>query len=361
MKPERQTWIDYAKGIAIVLVLYRHTFEGIKNSGISIKDYLSLEYANIIFFSFRMPLFFIVSGIFVAGSLEKRGLKSFTGTKIRTILYPYFLWGILQITLQLLFSKYVNSHRTIGDYLYLLYLPREVEQFWYLYALFNVTILYVFVKEKLKITPVQAIGIGVILYYLSAIAYQKDIIIGFLGDILHYYLFFAIGDAFSRFIRDRNNIKYFESWKLTAFLLIPFIITQVYFLKENMLFPEKEYEYVEYFQPFTYILIALSGCVFIINLTFILQKNKVAKWILILGRHSLYIYVAHVMVLASVRILCTKAFGIYNVPVLLLIGTVAGLSVPVLLYKLSERFNCKWLFSLEEKHVRDINKKALNY
>src|ERR1700730_9130577 len=98
MKPGRLTWIDYAKGIAIILVLYRHVFEGIKASGIAIEKYISLEHANIMFFSFRMPLFFIVSGIFVASSLHKRGLKDFIATKMKTILYPYFLWGALQIT-----------------------------------------------------------------------------------------------------------------------------------------------------------------------------------------------------------------------------------------------------------------------
>ena len=88
VKPSRQTWIDYARGIAIILVLYRHVFEGIKNSGLPVLSYAALEHANILFFSFRMPLFFIVSGIFVAGSLFKRGLGKFVETKARTILYP---------------------------------------------------------------------------------------------------------------------------------------------------------------------------------------------------------------------------------------------------------------------------------
>ena len=142
MKRPRQTWIDYARGIAIILVLYRHVFEGIKNSGLPVLEYAFLEQANILFFSFRMPLFFIVSGIFVAGSLYKRGFGKFVETKARTILYPYFLWGIIQITLQIIMSNWVNSQRTAADYLLLFYLPRGLEQFWYLYALFNVSVLY---------------------------------------------------------------------------------------------------------------------------------------------------------------------------------------------------------------------------
>src|ERR1700753_786954 len=111
-KAERLTWIDYARGIAIILVLYRHVFEGLKESGLPVEKYMYLEYANIFFFSFRMPLFFIISGIFVSASLQKRGIKSFIGTKARTILYPYFLCSCLQITLQIVFSKYTNGHST---------------------------------------------------------------------------------------------------------------------------------------------------------------------------------------------------------------------------------------------------------
>jgi fucose 4-O-acetylase-like acetyltransferase len=359
MKAPRLTWIDYAKGIAIILVLYRHVFEGLKQSGQSVQDYISLEYANIMFFSFRMPLFFIVSGIFVASSLKKRGLSSFIATKARTILYPYFLWGSLQITLQLVFSKYVNGQREIADYLYLLYLPREVEQFWYLYALFNVTVLYVLVSQKLKLSPIQNIGLGIIMYYLSAWAFQNNIIIGFVGDILHYYLFFAIGDAISRFIADRDNFRYFESWKLLGLLFIPFIATQLYFLRENIRNASEvsKYQFVEYYQPFLYILIALTGCAFVINLTFILQKLKLAGWLQELGKHSLYIYVAHVMVLASVRVLMTKFMGIHNVPVLLVTGIIMGLVVPVILYKISVKMNMRWIFSLEREKE---NKPVLN-
>lgn len=347
MKPDRLLWIDYAKGIAIILVLYRHVFEGIKQSGIAVNEYLILEQANIIFFSFRMPLFFIVSGIFVAFSLQKRGLERFIETKGKTILYPYFLWGALQITLQLVFSKFVNGQRTLFDYLYLFYLPREIEQFWYLYALFNVTILFAFLKAKRALTHFQNILLGLLLFNLSVIAFQKNMIIGFVGDIFHYYIFFAIGDAVSQFITDRKKFKIFESWKIFFILLVPFIFSQLYFLFANMSYIDKKYQYVEYYQPFFFILIALTGCAFTMNIAFILQKTRTANWLRILGKHSLYIYVAHVLVLASVRTLMVKFFGITNVPVLLFTGIVSGLLIPVLLFKIANKMKVPWLFSLE--------------
>jgi fucose 4-O-acetylase-like acetyltransferase len=169
----RYDWVDYAKGIAIFLVVYRHVFEGLKRSGLNSEDYIGFEYANIMFFSFRMPLFFIVSGMFLTSSLVKRGLSSFLTQKVKTILYPYFLWGIFQISFQIIFSAYVNSDRTPEHYTYLLYSPRRVDQFWYLYALFNVTMLYAVTRTFFKFKPLVQLIIGTVMYYFSAYTEQQ--------------------------------------------------------------------------------------------------------------------------------------------------------------------------------------------
>ncbi|MBX2939423.1 MAG: acyltransferase [Ferruginibacter sp.] len=351
LQGNRQTWIDYARGVAIILVLYRHVFEGIKAAGLDVQAYMPLEHANILFFSFRMPLFFVVSGIFVAGSLQKRGLSPFIGNKARTILYPYFIWGFLQITLQIILSGYVNAQRTPADYGLLFYLPRGVEQFWYLYALFNVSVCYALMKVKAGLNFWQNAGLGLGLYYASAVIGQHQINIGFLADIMHYYIFYAIGDGIGRFIRDKENLSVLQSWKLMALLIIPFAVTQWYFLLENLHHETKFYDYVEYHQPIRFLIIALTGCAWVMSLAFQLQRYHTMQWLHQLGRHSLYIYVAHVMVLAATRIIMVRFFGIEHVPTLLLAGISMGLIVPVLLYKLSVRYKFTWLFSLEKKET----------
>ncbi len=348
MKPARLSWIDYARGIAIILVSYRHVYEGSKESGIFVQDYDFLEYANILFYSFRMPLFFIISGIFITKSLQKRGLKSFVETRARTILYPYFLWGFIQLSLQIIFTKYTNGHPTVSSYLNLFYLPREIAQFWYLYALFNVSILYALSKYFLKLTAIHNIFIGIIFFYLSSIIYQQDIKTGFVFDILHNYIFYAVGDLVSTYLLDSKKQRFFESGKTLLIMLVPFSAAQIYFLLQNINHSTSKYMFVEYYQPLIFLLIALIGCAFIISLTFYLQKKDVLKWLTVLGRHSLYIYVAHVIAFSCVRIILSKVLGIQNVAVILISGILSGLIIPLLLYKLTVRFNIRWLFTLEK-------------
>jgi fucose 4-O-acetylase-like acetyltransferase len=147
LEKNRLAWVDYLRGIAILLVVYRHVLLGLEHTNLVIPA--SLVNANMIFYSFRMPLFFILSGIFINGSIARRPLKKLIFTKFENLLYPYLVWSFIQVTLQILLSQFTNSNRTVLDYTYILYQPRALDQFWYLPALFNATIVYLLIKTKL--------------------------------------------------------------------------------------------------------------------------------------------------------------------------------------------------------------------
>lgn len=349
MKSPRLQWIDYAKGIAISMVCYRHVYEGSKEAGLAVHDYPFLEYANVFLYSFRMPLFFIISGLFISRSLQKRGMKLFVESRARTILYPYFVWGVLQLSIQMLFTRYTNYHPDASSYLDLLYQPRESAQFWYLAALFNVSVLYALSKYYLKLSAVHNIVIGILFFYVSSLIYQNDINGGFGTDILHYYIFFAFGDYLSsRLLDNERNQEFLQSGKLVLFTILPFLAGQAYFLLVNLRHSTPKFMHVEFYQPVAFMIIAVIGCTFIISLTFTLQKLGIFRWITILGRHSLYIYVAHVISFAATRILLTHFLGVRNVAIVIISGMTAGLLIPILLYKLAERLHMRWIFTLEK-------------
>ncbi|MBC1212116.1 acyltransferase family protein [Listeria booriae] len=71
---ERITWIDYAKGIGIILVVYGHVLRGVFEAGLDIPIKL-FTYEDSFIYSFHMPLFFFLSGLF-ANHLLKRSFFS---------------------------------------------------------------------------------------------------------------------------------------------------------------------------------------------------------------------------------------------------------------------------------------------
>ncbi len=344
-KTSRLPWIDYARGIAILLVLYRHAFEGIKRAGVSVSDYHYMEIANIMSFGFRMPLFFIISGVFAGITLAKYGIKEFIHKKYKLILYPYLLWAAIQITVQLFFSDYVNAKRSLYDYLYILYSPQELEQFWYLYALFSITALYALLKVKLKIKPLVNLALGFSFYLISAYFTNQRIDTFFLHDIMHYYLFFAIGDVVSDFLRNRNNYRFFSSWGFFAILLPLFAIVQVFFLNANL--SHNSHVYVQETLFLQYIAVAAVGSAFMLNLSFLLQRYNKAVWLQTIGSYSLYIFIMHVTITAACRILFVNLLHIESVPVIVFSAMTMGIILPVFFYRLCMQAGAWWLFSPE--------------
>jgi len=78
---QRVQWVDYAKGIGIFLVVFGHTLRGLVNSSI-------LETSTIVvsidqwIYSFHMPLFFYLSGLFIERSASKP-LREFFVSKLK--------------------------------------------------------------------------------------------------------------------------------------------------------------------------------------------------------------------------------------------------------------------------------------
>jgi len=326
-------------------------FEGIKNAGLDVQPYLYLEHANIAFFSFRMPLFFIIAGIFVSRSLEKRGLKEFVLSKVKTILYVYLIWTVLQISMQIGLSNYVNASRGWMDFLYILYAPRYLDQFWYLHTLFFVLIIYGAVKYWLSPHYLLHIGVGMGMFFLSAYFYRSGAQLYFLNDILHHYVFMAVGDAVSKYFFKKETFSNLGRIRWLLIMLPVFIAAQYYFLKVNIshIDTDKGYQYVEFFQPFIYLVIALSGCFFVILFCFLLQNWNWFIWLRDFGQYSLYIYASHVFATSFIRIVLVKGLHIENIPVILVSGIIAGAVLPVLFYKISPRIGLRWLFVWPEK------------
>ncbi|ATL48453.1 hypothetical protein COR50_15495 [Chitinophaga caeni] len=346
LKQSRLPWIDYARGIAIILVVYRHIFEGFSRALDGVDQYAYLEHANIIFYSFRMPLFFILSGIFIGKSLQKRSVQQIIINKFNILLWPYLIWATLQVSLQFLVSHYVNINATRSwiDYMYIALYPRQIDQFWYLYALFNVTVLYVMVRQLAKVKIGWQLAIGLVTFFISSYLSTHKIDLGFIYDILHYYIFFAIGDLVSKYMLDKSMYPKFSSWQAFLVLLPIFVIGQYYFLETNL--AHGDYTYVEAYEPILFMLIATSGCIFMFNISFILQRWDIFKALRVVGYHSLYIYVSHVLVASATRVLLVK-LGLTYVPLMLAICLFISILVPIGIYYVALKLGAWWLYSLE--------------
>jgi fucose 4-O-acetylase-like acetyltransferase len=58
-------------------------------------------------YSFHMPAFFFVSGVFLRPSVERRGEKLFVTEKLRTMIYPYLLWAFIFTGATIPFARFM--------------------------------------------------------------------------------------------------------------------------------------------------------------------------------------------------------------------------------------------------------------
>src|ERR1700742_1514358 len=184
LKEKRWLWVDYDKGISIMLVGYGHCMASLNGHVTDLSSYPFFTYFGAFFFGFRMPLFFIISGLLVGRSLNKKGLNNYIGDRTNNILYPLMIWGAIQITLQIIAAKFTNFtlHDDVGaiTYLNLLLDPRQIGQFWYLNALFCIGVIYATIRSTFKVKPIYNVVFGLLLYGIAGYLNGNLIHIGFL-------------------------------------------------------------------------------------------------------------------------------------------------------------------------------------
>ncbi|MBI1386171.1 MAG: acyltransferase family protein [Rhizobiales bacterium] len=93
---ERIDWVDYAKGLSILLVVQYHATLGITEH-IGYESWSS-GFASFCY-TFRMPLFFIVAGLFLARTIDQ-DWRTYLDRKVVHFAYFYALWVTIKFILK---------------------------------------------------------------------------------------------------------------------------------------------------------------------------------------------------------------------------------------------------------------------
>src|ERR1700744_4499849 len=91
-RPGRVDWVDYAKGICIVMVVMMHSVLGVElAAGQTGFMHLGVMFAK----PFRMPDFFLISRLFLAVAID-RDWRTYLDRKVVHFAYFYVLWVTIQ-------------------------------------------------------------------------------------------------------------------------------------------------------------------------------------------------------------------------------------------------------------------------
>lgn len=334
---KRIAWSDQARGIAILLVVYRHVVVGMQRSRIPVSN---LMYnGQEVFYDFRMSVFFILSGLFVANSLKKKPASAVFKNRVTTIFYPYLVWGVILMSMEVVFSQYTNSKRNWLELFKILYQPRDVDQLWYLYTLFSCSALYLFLRLLTKnqwVNAFIAVALHVLNFYFIAVLYDYSLI----SDTFIYYTYFFVGTCLPDILLDKERSEKILNIRNLWWVTPLFLVGQYFWFIHK---DDRNTYYALFF------LINLMACYLVFILMNRITRYKNTAWLAYLGRYSLYIYILHVPIAAALRTIYLHSGVVLNSWIVLGLLWTGGLVGSILLINLGRPYGIEWLFSLKTK------------
>jgi fucose 4-O-acetylase-like acetyltransferase len=329
--PARLEWVDVAKGLGIALVVLGHTLRGLVNAGL-LNPEGPVQVVDRWIYAFHMPLFFILSGLFLARSAE-RPLRSFVADKLLRLGYPYLVWVTLQTLIMVALSRYTNHPSQLSDLARAVYQPPM--QFWFFYAL---------LLQSLIFGLLWSTGMGrggVLVVSLLAWVSARWIPAGTWPPFLQardYFPYLAIGVLLGRpDVMERIGAMS-RAWAAGIGVAGFGVVTAL--LRLDLL-EQREAGMAA----------ALAGSAAVVALSSAVARRGVIPAVSLWGKESLAIYCAHTLASAGVRIGLKSVLHVANPGIHLALGALVGLYGPLALVWLSKRFRFPYLFELPRRRA----------
>ncbi|MDO9059444.1 MAG: acyltransferase family protein, partial [Bradyrhizobium sp.] len=150
--PGRIDWVDYAKGICIVLVVMMHSVLGVEAAtGQTGFMHFLVAFAK----PFRMPDFFLISGLFLAVVID-RDWRTYLDRKVVHFAYFYLLW----VTIQFGFKAPSFAAEAGWAHVGLIYLQSLIEPFGTLWFIYLLPVFFVVTKATRHLPPLAILAMA---------------------------------------------------------------------------------------------------------------------------------------------------------------------------------------------------------
>lgn len=304
----RLEWVDHARGIAFLMVIYSH-----------------LQYRNDIVRVYFSPIF-LTTFFFISGYLFniKYSFIEIFEQRFRTLLIPFFFYGVINLLLSqiLTFSKHPSMLAGLADFL--IQVRGRNDGLWFIACLFICTFPFYFIVKHIKLTKLFLGSVGC-LFVLNNMAGLPSLP-WHLQLICPAIFYMSLGYSYRLY---EDKFEFINSRKMIFFTLLFYII-----------FTSLLYKITGRSVSFTSTKWVLDGWIITITgilLCILIAKNdcKVGQLLAFVGSNSLLYFALHGNVYPALQFLTEKVLlfaSIKHNPVLdLSIGFVMMLLVAIIL------------------------------
>jgi len=320
----RLDWVDAAKGLSIILVVMMHSAYGVGEdlNGTGILHYI-IGWAT----PFRMPEFFLISGLFLSQVIARRW-GHFLDRRVVHYLYFYLLWAVLQIVFKVGLGTrdFGEMGRQIVE---AAYEPYGVLWFIYMLAVYSLATKLLFtvrVPHWLGLTVAATLQIAQIRTHIPSVDHFTT-----------YFVYFYVGYACAPLVfRLVNWLQ--QRPALGTALLVGYgvVLGYLVFAGGSTMHPRGiTLGYAGL--PVLNLALGLAGSIGICLAAALLVRLPWMDWLRWLGEHSIVVYLSFSIPMAASRTLILKTGATDNVSVVSVVVMAIALVSPLILYWLIQK------------------------
>jgi uncharacterized membrane protein YcfT len=315
----RIAWVDYAKGFCIVMVVMMHSTLGVEKAAEATGW---MTYVVAFAKPFRMPDFFLISGLFLARVID-RDWRTYLDKKVVHFAYFYLLW----LTIQFVFKAPAIAAEEGTAGVLREYALSFIEPFGTIWFIYLLPIFFVLVKalRRLPWWMIWLAGAG-----LEAAHIQTNWII--IDEFAARFVYFYSGYVFAPQIFKLADAVIRNGWSAAAFLVgWALVETAAVFGGISGLAGVS-------------LALGLVGAVAVVSFSALLSKSDLMAPLRYCGRNSIVIYLAFFLPMAVSRTALLRHGFVTDLGTISLVVTACGVVGPLMLFWIVRGTPARFLF-----------------
>jgi uncharacterized membrane protein YcfT len=315
----RVDWVDYGKGFCIVFVVMMHSTLGVE-AALGHEGWM--HYLVAFAKPFRMPDFFLISGLFLARVID-RDWHSYLDRKVVHFAYFYLLWFAIQFAFK---APGIIAEQGLraGVELFFLSLIEPFGTLWFIYLL---PIFFVVTKLARNVPPLL-IWVAAAALEIAPIETGWILVDEFASRFVYFYTGYVLARPIFAFAANAQRFPVAAIAALGGWAIFNGVL--VFSGKADL--------------PFVSLALGLLGVGMVVSLCALLAKGDRLPALRYCGRNSLVIYLAFFLPMAVSRTLFIKSGVIPDIGTIALLVTIAGVAGPLVLYWAVRGTRLRFLF-----------------
>jgi uncharacterized membrane protein YcfT len=318
-QPGRIDWVDYAKGFCIIFVVMMHSTLGVEAvAGREGWMHYLVAFAK----PFRMPDFFLISGLFLARVID-RDWRTYLDRKVVHFVYFYVLW----VTIQFAFKAPGFAAEHGASYVVAQYLHAFVQPFGTLWFIYLLPVFFVITKLLRNVHPAVVLVVAAALE-IAPIETGAVMIDEFASRFVYFYAGYALAPwIFSLASRVQAHallaVGGLIAWAVVNGALVFGGVADL---------------------PFISLALGALGAAAVVAISALLADIRGLGALRYAGQNSIVVYLAFFLPMAATRAVLLKTGVITDIGTISLLVTAAGVIGPLLLFWIVRGTALRFLF-----------------